>query len=99
MSQIIKVWVDLLCSRCYKPIELGLDSNLYDKKVRESDDTEFCESCNDWIFPIVIMKREYDTRRIIGKGCQKMERDVKHGIEIIAIEGIGITENAGYVDP
>ena len=93
MSQIIKVWVDLLCSECYSIIKLNIDSSSYDKKVRESDDSEYCEKCQDWVFPIVVMKREFDTRLSVPVGTQLIERSINHGVEIIHIGGEGIVKN------
>lgn len=93
MGQIIKTWVDVLCSECYRCIKSEVpDDEYYESK--EKDDSEWCDDCQDWIFPIVILKREYDTRKIVPKGHQVVERDIEHGIEIIHIDGEGIVINA-----
>ena len=83
MSQVIKVWVDLLCSHCYRIIRVQVEE--YDKKIEKIDNTEYCNDCKDWVFPIVITKREYDTR--LAKG------EIEHGVEIIHIDGEGIVKN------
>jgi hypothetical protein len=92
VGQIIKTWVDVLCSECYRCIKTNVSDDEYYKNRK--DDTEWCDDCKDWIFPIVVLKREYDTRKVVSKGHQKIEREIVHGVEIIHIDGEGITMNA-----
>ena len=51
MGKVIRVWVDLLCSKCYSIIEKEIPAEEYDKRVREHDDTVLCDQCDDWVFP------------------------------------------------
>lgn len=95
MGQVIRTWVDILCSECYSVLSLKLPDGPYYKK---KDDSEFCPICNDWVFPIVVLKREYNTRKAVAKGCQRIERDISHGIEIVHIDGEGITKNMEIKD-
>lgn len=93
MGQVIKTWVDLLCSQCYSIIRTGIPSDEYDKWLREGDDIVYCGKCGDYVFPIDIMKREYDNRNLPSKGAQAIQRDIEHGVEILHIGGNGITHN------
>ena len=85
MGQVIRCWSDILCSRCYKVLELNRVEPLDGEPV-------YCSQCGEHVFSIEIMKREYDTTKAIGTNCQGLERDIKHGVEILYIEGEGITE-------
>lgn len=87
MGQVIKCWNDFLCSRCYRTLAVNIKNDYNDEPM-------WCDDCKEHVFPIVIMKREYDTTKAIGAKCQSIERDIKHGIEIIHIDGEGITEDA-----
>jgi len=85
MGQVIRCWFDILCSRCYAILELN--------RSKDSDgEPLYCSQCDEHVFPIEVMKREYDITRAVGAGHQGLERDIKHGIEILRIEGEGITE-------
>jgi len=86
MGQIIRCWSDILCSKCYRVLELN-SGELFD------GEPVYCVQCGEHVFPIEIMKREYDITRAVGASCQGLERDIKHGVEILRIEGEGITEN------
>jgi len=86
MGQVIRCWSDVLCSRCYAVLELNSDCETF------NDEPFYCQRCDEHVFPIVIMKREYDTRNAVGADCQGLERNIKHGIEILHIDGEGITE-------
>jgi len=86
MGQVIKIWNDCLCSKCYSIIALN-------SKADYADEPEWCNKCNEHVFPIVIMTREYNTELAIGANCQAIERDIKHGVEIIHIDGEGIIES------
>ena len=84
MSQVIQVWLDLLCSECYHPLAFrkSLDCDI--------DEPIWCDRCEDWSFPIVIMKREYNIALATPKGHQTIQSDIPHGIEILHIGGAGI---------
>ena len=85
MGQVIRCWSDILCSKCYKVLELNSSETFDGEPI-------YCSQCDEHIFPIEIMKREYDITKAVGAGRQGLERDIKHGIEILHIEGEGITE-------
>lgn len=91
-GRILRVWVDLLCSECYRSLG-SYSADDYDKRLEKCDETEYCDDCHDFVFPIVIMKREYDVRLAPPIGNQGIERDIQHGIEILHIDGEGIVKN------
>lgn len=93
MGQVIRVWVDLLCSDCYRVLEAELLASDYDKRLQKMDETMFCQDCDDFVFPIVVMKREYDTRLATSMSHQVIQRDIEHGVEIVHIGGQGINKN------
>jgi len=93
MSQVIRTWIDLICSQCYSVIDARMPNDEYDKWLREGDGTIFCEKCGDYVFPIDIMKQEYDTRESPSEGAQAIQGDIEHGVEILHIGGAGITHN------
>ena len=86
MSQVIRVWSDLLCSCCY----LVLSKEFPVEKYEGPDEPIHCDSCDDWVFPIVVMKREYDTSLAPKLDAMRMEKEVPHGVEILHIDGEGI---------
>lgn len=94
MGQVIKVWEDKICSKCYAILELN---SVRDPK--KFDEPMFCWKCEDVMFPIVIVKREYDMRLVGGLNQQELVKPIEHGIEIIRIEGVGIITQAEKSEP
>jgi len=93
MGQVIRVWHDLLCSECYQVLQTGMDSEMLRQIYRDGDEPMFCIQCEEFRFPIVVTKQEYDVRKVNSFGVQQIERDIEHGIEILHLSGVGIITN------
>lgn len=93
-GQVLRVWFDLICCECYDVLNLNVSSDDFEsERFLEGSEPVWCKKCNDYVFPISIQKREYNTHLEVPKGCYRIERDTPHGEEIIYIGGIGINKN------